>query len=117
MTPREDHSVSRRHFKVVHESGSYYVEDLGSTNGTILNGKRAQRARLSDGDTILIGETHIQFVQKDMLAGEAPAAEAVPEAPEPARPPAPVPTRKKTDAPVPSRKRTDAPVRRRRRLR
>jgi pSer/pThr/pTyr-binding forkhead associated (FHA) protein len=107
----EDTLVSRRHFKVVHEEGAYYVEDLGSTNGTILNGSRAQRARLADGDTIRIGGTQIQFVQKDLLGGpRKPARPKAVEAPQqPARPaPAPAPAPKEEIV---------APVRRRRKLR
>jgi pSer/pThr/pTyr-binding forkhead associated (FHA) protein len=75
---------------VVQEAGAYVLEDLGSTNGTLVNGRRQERARLSDGDTIRAGQTTLTFVQKDMLAGSASAA-----AQRPAGPPAPVPTRRR----------------------
>jgi pSer/pThr/pTyr-binding forkhead associated (FHA) protein len=98
----EDTIVSRRHFKVVQEGGAYFVEDLGSTNGTLLNGSRTQRARLSDGDTIQIGHTRIQFVQKDLLGGARPGGAA---RPKPVAEPPPAPTRTRAPAPIPRRRR------------
>jgi hypothetical protein len=74
-----DQLVSRNHFRVVAEAGAWFVEDLGSTNGTIVNGRRQQRAQLTDGDVIVAGTTELQFVQKDLLGG-APRA-AVPAVP------------------------------------
>ncbi len=63
----DDTLVSRRHFRVLQESGVYWVEDLGSTNGTLINGRRSQRVQLVDGDLILVGGTEVAFVQKDLL--------------------------------------------------
>ncbi len=92
----EDNLASRRHFRVVSEAGIWYLEDLGSTNGTTVNGRRAQRQRLADGDAIRAGNTRLTFVQKDMLGGggAAPQAAAKP-APEPKGPAAPVRRRRK----------------------
>ena len=56
-----DVNVSRRHAEVVREDAEYWLVDLGSTNGTQLNGERVQRARLDDGDVITIGSTEIVF--------------------------------------------------------
>jgi hypothetical protein len=56
-----DANVSRRHAEVRLEDGSYWVVDLGSTNGTELNGRHVDRAKLSDGDTITLGSTEIRF--------------------------------------------------------
>jgi hypothetical protein len=56
-----DANVSRRHAEVVHEDGAYWLVDLGSTNGTELNGKRVDRTRLSDGDRITLGSTELVF--------------------------------------------------------
>lgn len=56
-----DANVSRRHAEVVREGSEYWVVDLGSTNGTHLNGERVDRARLRDGDVITIGSTEIVF--------------------------------------------------------
>lgn len=64
----DDTSMSRQHFRVVGTAGTWMLEDLVSTNGTFLNGRRARRAPLKDGDTIRAGGTELRYVQKDMLA-------------------------------------------------
>ena len=56
-----DENVSRRHAEVRHEDEAYWVVDLGSTNGTELNGRKIQRAQLSDGDRITLGLTDLVF--------------------------------------------------------
>lgn len=47
--------VSRRHAAVRLEEGRWVVEDLGSTNGTWVNGRRIERAVLTDGDEVRFG--------------------------------------------------------------
>jgi pSer/pThr/pTyr-binding forkhead associated (FHA) protein len=57
-----DGNVSRRHCEVVQESPTTWViVDLGSTNGTELNGRRVTRAPLSGGDRITLGGTDVVF--------------------------------------------------------
>jgi hypothetical protein len=56
-----DGNASRRHAQVVREGDAYFVVDLGSTNGTELNGRRITREALSDGDRITIGATDLVF--------------------------------------------------------
>jgi len=56
-----DLNVSRRHAEVRHDDATYWIVDLGSTNGTLVNGKRVDRARLRDGDRITLGSTEIVF--------------------------------------------------------
>jgi hypothetical protein len=56
-----DANVSRRHAEVRQEGASYWIVDLGSTNGMEVNGKRVKRAKLRDGDTITLGSTEITF--------------------------------------------------------
>jgi hypothetical protein len=56
-----DVNASRRHAEVRQEDSSYWIVDLGSTNGVEVNGKRVDRARLSDGDRITIGTTEVVF--------------------------------------------------------
>jgi hypothetical protein len=56
-----DGNASRRHAEVVQEGAGYVVVDLGSTNGTELNGRRITREQLSDGDRITIGATDLVF--------------------------------------------------------
>lgn len=65
----DDHLVSRRHFRIFQQGGVWLMEDLGSTNGTLVNGQRVARQPLVDGDLLRAGSTEIQFVQKDILAG------------------------------------------------
>jgi Protein of unknown function (DUF3662)/FHA domain len=59
-----DANVSRRHAELRQEGSSWWLVDLDSTNGTELNGKRVQRSRLSDGDTITVGGTDLVFARK-----------------------------------------------------
>ena len=63
----DDELASRRHAQVVGRGGGWILEDLGSTNGTQVNGRRTKRAVLADGDTIRIGTTVLRFVQKGLL--------------------------------------------------
>ena len=57
--------VSRRHARIVNQKGQFYVEDLGSTNGTFVNrGKRlvpGQRQILQNGDELIVGKTFLKF--------------------------------------------------------
>jgi len=56
-----DVNISRRHAEVRQEGAGYWIVDLGSTNGLEVNGKRTERARLRDGDRVLLGSTEIVF--------------------------------------------------------
>ncbi|HSK16988.1 MAG TPA: DUF3662 and FHA domain-containing protein [Gaiellaceae bacterium] len=56
-----DPNVSRRHAEVRHEDGGYWIVDLGSTNGVVVNGKRVERTRLEADDSILLGTTELRF--------------------------------------------------------
>lgn len=57
--------VSRRHARIMHRNGQYFIEDLGSTNGTFINrGRRllsGDRQPLRDGDEIIVGKTFLRF--------------------------------------------------------
>jgi len=59
----DDGNASRRHFELVQDGPTtWVVADLGSTNGTEVNGKRVSgRKRLDDGDRITIGGTELVF--------------------------------------------------------
>jgi hypothetical protein len=57
----DDASVSRRHAEVHVENGGVWILDLGSTNGTEVNGAQTQRTQLEHGDRILIGQTELRF--------------------------------------------------------
>lgn len=56
-----DANVSRRHAAIVRADGTWRIEDLGSTNGTLLNGAPVESAELADGDVIGIGLTRLVF--------------------------------------------------------
>jgi hypothetical protein len=56
-----DGGASRRHAQVRTADGVATLTDLGSTNGTKVNGRDVQSATLTDGDTITIGSTQIDF--------------------------------------------------------
>jgi len=59
-----DASISREHAIVGWdaESGAFTVEDLQSTNGTRVNGKRVRSSPLADGDEIQVGHTRFRFL-------------------------------------------------------
>ncbi len=55
-----DHTaISRFHCRISSENGQYFVRDLGSTNGTYLNGRRVNNERLSPGDELIIANVGI----------------------------------------------------------
>jgi len=67
--------VSRRHARIQLNNGVITIEDLGSTNGTFINGEKIQRATLKESDRILIG-TSILKVVATAERGESPEAQA-----------------------------------------
>jgi hypothetical protein len=61
---KSDDYASGRHAQLSRHGGLLYVEDLGSTNGTFVNGSKAVGATpLRDGDTVKIGSTTFRFVE------------------------------------------------------
>lgn len=56
-----DSNVSRRHAEVRQEGASYWIVDLDSTNGIEVNGRRLKRAKLEDGDRLVLGSTELTF--------------------------------------------------------
>ncbi|TVQ80399.1 MAG: diguanylate cyclase [Bradymonadales bacterium] len=57
--PIEDDLVSRYHCKLVVTAGGAELIDLGSTNGTLLNGRKVDKAQIQEGDQIQVGSTTI----------------------------------------------------------
>jgi hypothetical protein len=51
----EHPTVSRRHAQLHHRDGNWVLQDLDSTNGTTINGKRVTRCRLAPGDRVALG--------------------------------------------------------------
>jgi hypothetical protein len=56
-----DPNVSRKHAAIRRIGSAYWVADLDSTNGTLVNGKRVTRQQLEDGDRITLGSTEVVF--------------------------------------------------------
>ncbi len=58
----EDRYASSLHARVFSREGRYFVEDMNSTNGTLLNGATLKgEAELIDGDVVQIGDTEFRF--------------------------------------------------------
>jgi len=57
--------VSRKHAKITTDENVVSIQDLGSTNGTFVNGEKVRKAELKDGDRILIGTSIIKIVYVD----------------------------------------------------
>ena len=59
-----DEGISREHALVLFDEDApgYVIEDLASTNGTKLNGRRVRSSALAEGDEIQIGQTLFRFV-------------------------------------------------------
>ncbi len=54
--------VSRKHAKISTVGGQVVIQDLGSTNGTFVNGEKIKKVRLKEGDRILVGTSIIKLV-------------------------------------------------------
>jgi len=61
----KDKAVSRNHLEVEYTSDSFLLRDLGSTNGTFLNGNKVKEAYLAPGDLIKLGNTTMEFSAYD----------------------------------------------------
>ena len=70
-----DSKASRRHARLIAEAGVVEIEDMGSSNGTLLNGKPVDRRMLRDGDRVEIGQTVIVY-REGALPGRSAAAPA-----------------------------------------
>ena len=57
----DDANVSRRHAEIRQEGTAYWLVDLESTNGSTVNGRRQQRAKLESDDRITLGSTDLVF--------------------------------------------------------
>ena len=62
-----DEGISREHALILfdEDSAEYLIEDLQSTNGTKVNGKRIRSAPLTHGDELQVGHTKFKFLLKD----------------------------------------------------
>jgi chromosome segregation ATPase len=65
-------SVSRHHALVMVGPRESIIEDLNSTNGVLVNGRKVTRHTLADGDAITIGETQFRYMARPLHATPAP---------------------------------------------
>src|SRR5512138_2506672 len=91
-----DAEISRRHARLTFQGGKYVLEDLGSTNGTFVNGQRLAGPRvLKAGEVVSFGEQIVMVFEAVSLDPGAtmvsPRAAAVPAAARPVTPPPPPP--------------------------
>lgn len=54
--------VSRKHARITMQQDQIWIEDLGSTNGSFVNGEKIKRARLKEGDRVLIGTSILKVI-------------------------------------------------------
>jgi pSer/pThr/pTyr-binding forkhead associated (FHA) protein len=108
-----DSEVSRRHARMELRGSAYVIQDLGSTNGTFINGTRISGMQvLNQGDTVSFGEgivlVYEPVVDRDatILSSKAAPVTVQKPAPAPIPPPAPVPT----PAPAPVRMSAPSPA-------
>lgn len=93
-----DAEVSRRHARLTFQGGKYVLEDLGSTNGTFVNGQRLAGPRvLKPGEVVSFGEQIVLVFEASNFDPGATvvsprAASAVPSIQRPLTPPPPTPT-------------------------
>jgi two-component system cell cycle response regulator len=68
-----DEQISRRHASIVFnpDTKSYFLVDLGSTNGTFVNDQPVTKIELKDGDKIFLGSTVLKFMFQDDIESES----------------------------------------------
>jgi pSer/pThr/pTyr-binding forkhead associated (FHA) protein len=59
-----DPNVSRRHARLIRSENGFLVEDLGSTNGTLLDGAPIERERIESGDELTFGGVNARFIRR-----------------------------------------------------
>ena len=107
--PTQDPRASRDHFKIELAGGKWVVSDLGSRNGTLLNGDLLTGPRdLKTGDRIMIGAALFVYVDDSAPAPAAPAPAPAPAAPAAAPTPTP-PARPQPPPPAPAPPATEPP--------
>jgi pSer/pThr/pTyr-binding forkhead associated (FHA) protein/predicted Ser/Thr protein kinase len=120
----DDPELSRRHARVSRGSnGQLTIEDLGSANGTFVNGERIAGPRtLRLGDSVRVGRTTLELTSPEQTSVAAapppaaepapppPAAQPAPPPPEPAPPPRPEPVPPREPAPPPAARPSPPPA-------
>ena len=73
----DEGSVSSRHAEISYEGGHFHYHDLGSTNGSFVNGEQTTEAVLRHGDEVRIGQVECVFFDESL---SIPASQSLPEA-------------------------------------
>jgi predicted component of type VI protein secretion system len=102
----DDSSVSLTHARITRKNGEFYLKDLNSTNGTIVNGQRINEARLRDQDKVVFADNIFAQFQ-----GDAQAAGVSAPAPAPVQPAKSVPPAAPAPAPAAAQKASASPSR------
>lgn len=77
----DDALVSRRHLRIAPADGGAVLEDLGSRNGTFVNGNEVHSpTRLTPGDQVLVGSTVLELRSAEQIARQPSRVVAVPPA-------------------------------------
>lgn len=63
----QEDGVSRQHAKIEKQGFNCFISDLGSTNGTTVNGNPIERTKLSEGDKIRLGDILLRFSYQDSI--------------------------------------------------
>lgn len=66
--------ISYKHAKICVDAGRFFIEDLGSSNGTWIDGQRIEREPLKPGMLLYLGKTKLKFLQDDPPQGEGGGA-------------------------------------------
>lgn len=77
--PLEDASISRQHGRLVFENNAWFLEDLGSSNGSQLNGRKGRRHRLQHGDLLTLGTVAFDILDEQVAPRAAAATVATSE--------------------------------------
>jgi predicted component of type VI protein secretion system len=77
----KDNKASRRHAQLIVAGPVVEIEDLDSSNGTLLNDKPVKRRMLRDGDVVQIGTTRITYRERSLSETWAPAPPDQPDQP------------------------------------
>ena len=65
-----DPNISRKHARLLRAQNGFIVEDLGSTNGTLLDGAPIDRERIENGDELTFGQSVARFIRRNDASGE-----------------------------------------------